>query len=187
MARRGRPRRTNAKRDRRGRAIREPSVDHGTPELLEKRRALVGTKFVKDQRSGDPLGVLCLNGHITDDQRQAGIEYARLCWAMFGRPFPASSSYGESIPRSDTGYGPRAPKIVQDNWKRADTILRNAGSGAKREVRNVAVEWRMPAWFKRGETSGVVRPSDAPVKQKLIRGLRELARTMSAWRLTSES
>ena len=79
------------------RAGRMPKVDHGTAELLAHRAHLVGRANVKDQRAGDPLGVLVLAGVITDEQRQAGLEFARLHWAMYGRPFSSVGRYNGEL------------------------------------------------------------------------------------------
>jgi hypothetical protein len=71
MARPGRKRDPEARRRKRTRVKRRP-LDRGTPEFVARRELLVGADGARDPRAGDPLGVLRLAGHISQEQMDAG-------------------------------------------------------------------------------------------------------------------
>ena len=71
MARAGRKRVATVRRRQTTRTGRAP-IDRGTPELTDRRAALVGAGNARDQRSSYALGILNLNGWISDAQMDAG-------------------------------------------------------------------------------------------------------------------
>ena len=54
------------------------------PEVLEKRRLLVGDRLRDDPRAGYPLGILFLRNAILAADHQAGLRYAGLHAAVWG-------------------------------------------------------------------------------------------------------
>ena len=179
MARPGRKRSVDARRRRRTRAGRRPA-DHGTPELLARRALLVGADGAHDPRAADPLGVLQMAGHISQDQMDAGWVYAVMRWRAFGKPTPYTSIY-ERYATGLTGYSagqaslyPETDTRARDVFERGDNALRNAGRLAWSETRRATVEHCLPGWYWRAK-SGPLGRADAVERAALLRGLDVLA------------
>ena len=168
MGRRGRRRDPNALRHQTSRAGRT-RIDHGTDELMRKRADLVGSQNQNDQMAGDPLGILQLNGLLNEDQVHAAWRFAILRWRLYGKPFPSAARvYDPYRPRkaSDSEGDPAA----EDRYARCCDVLKNCGRLAWQEVRNTAMEQRLPAWFLRLKM-GQMRGGDERRKQALQMGL----------------
>jgi len=91
MARRGRKRKS-AQRTKGGKLrqrLRE-AVDRGTPEMQKLRVATTGDQALSPDY---PLSVLLGRGLINPLQHDAGMRFARLYWALFGKPFGKSLDY----------------------------------------------------------------------------------------------
>jgi len=84
MARRGRPRKDGPRKPC-GRLRQGPSAPIIPERVLEQRRILVGAEHVRDQRASYPLGVLLLRGMLDQAQHDAGLRFAGLYIAVFGR------------------------------------------------------------------------------------------------------
>ena len=179
MARAGRKRKLDAVRRKTTRRERRPA-DAGTPEFYARRALVVGADGVRDPRSGDPLGILRLSGHISQAQMDAGWVYAVMRWRAFGKPTPYTHIY-ERYASGLTGMNagganlyPDADARARDIFARGDNVLRNAGRLAWSETRRVSVEHRLPAWFWRAKT-GPLGKADAIERAALLRGLDALA------------
>jgi len=91
MARRGRKRKS-AQRTRCGklRQGRRDVLDRGTPEMRKLRAAATGDQGLSPDY---PLSVLLGRGLINPLQHDAGMRFARLYWALFGKPFGKALDY----------------------------------------------------------------------------------------------
>jgi len=179
VARAGRKRKLDAVRRKSTRIARRPA-DAGTPELYARRALIVGADGARDPRSGDPLGILRLSGHISQIQMDAGWIYTVMRWRAFGKPTPYTHIY-ERYATGLTGHGgggaslyPDTDMRARDIFARGDNVLRNAGRLAWSETRRVSVEHRLPAWFWRAKT-GPLGKADAIERAALLRGLDALA------------
>ena len=152
MARAGRKRKLDAVRRRSTRIERRPA-DAGTPEFYARRALVVGANVARDPRSGDPLGILRLSGHITQAQMDAGWVYTVMRRRAFGKPTPyihIYERYASGLTRKNAGGANLCPDVdvrARDIFARGDNVLRNAGRLAWSETRRVSVEHRLPAWF----------------------------------------
>ena len=139
--------------------------DHGSPEFRRQRAVVVGLANATDQRAGDALGILCLAGAITENQRQGGIQFAELHVRMYGRPQASTGqlngdvSFGRLV---RGGNFAAADEATTAAYARLRKRLDGAGRLAVDEVRRVAVEQLLPSWHV------MPRPGD----QRAIRALR---------------
>lgn len=179
MARAGRKRKLDALRRKSTRTERRPA-DAGTPEFYARRALIVGADGARDPRSGDPLGVLRLSGHITQAQMDAGWVYTVMRWRAFGKPTPYThiyQRYASGLTGMNAGGAnlyPDADARARDIFARGDNVLRNAGRLAWSETRRASVEHRLPAWFWRSK-AGPLGKADAIERAALLRGLDALA------------
>lgn len=179
MARAGRKRKLDAVRRKTTRRERRPA-HAGTPEFYARRALLVGAAGARDPRSGDPLGILRLSGHITQAQMDAGWVYAVMRWRAFGKPTPYThiyQRYASGLTGMNAGGAdlyPDADARARDILARGDNVLRNAGWLAWSETRRVSVEHRLPGWYWRSKT-GPLSKADAIERAALLRGLDALA------------
>ena len=118
--------------------------DRGTPELARHRAEVVKLEDVRRQEAGDELGILMLNGVISQNQRMAGIKYARLRNAVCGSPHCAISGYGE---RWERGKATDASAKNERSWRRCVDALRTLPPEAKIELDSVAVFNCRPDWL----------------------------------------
>ncbi len=92
MARRGRKRKTGQRHKcgklRRSGAV--SAVDRGTPEMQKLRRDSTGDQLLSPDY---PLSILLGRGLISLSQHDAGMRFARLYWALFGKPFGRAQDY----------------------------------------------------------------------------------------------
>jgi hypothetical protein len=179
MARPGRKRNPDARRRARTRAGRAP-IDGGTEELQAHRRLIVGADGARDPRSGDPLGILQMTGHITREQMDGGWIYAIMRWRAFGKPVPYTHIYerhASGLTGFQAGQANLYPEIderARDSLARGDNALRNAGRLAWSETRHVAVEHQLPGWYWRA-MRGPLGRADGIERAALLRGLDALA------------
>lgn len=93
-----------------GRPKRDRSPDRGTPELQQKRQALVG-------EGGDAtlstkwLGVCCARGLVSNAELQAGHSFAQLRHKLYGTPNARASLLDRDDVRS--GDGPTEKALVE--------------------------------------------------------------------------
>jgi hypothetical protein len=123
MARRRKAERKRNKNGRlsRARENREPELrDLGTPQVQDKRLALVG-------EGGDPTlsatlaGILFARGHLDQDQYNEAIEYARLHAMVHGQPF----ANGTGVEVSEDALI-RAQELLAQKDQRLSQLQRNA-------------------------------------------------------------
>lgn len=103
MARRGRKRKTG-QRHKCGKLRRGPAeaVDRGTPEMQQLRAATTGDHTLSPDY---PLSVLLGRSLINQLQHDAGMRFARLYWALFGKPFGRAQDYQQPRHVRETGSG----------------------------------------------------------------------------------
>ncbi len=141
---------------------------------MAKRANLVGRQNQKNPLAGDPLGILLLNGLLTEDQAHAAWRFAILRWRLYGKPFPgAARVYDPFRPKGTTETA--ADPVGEDRYNKCCEVLRDCGRLAWQEVRNTAMEQRLPAWFLRLKM-GQIRKGDGRRQEALISGLDALAR-----------
>jgi hypothetical protein len=179
MGRPGRKRSPGARRRETTRAGRRPA-DSGTAEWQAKRRLLVGADGARDPRAGDPLGVLQMTGHITQDQMDGGWIYAIMRWRAFGKPTPYTHIYERhasgltGYQSANAGLYPDMDERARDIFARGDNALRNAGQLSWSQTRRIASEHELPGWYWRAMTGPLGRV-DAIERAALQRGLDALA------------
>ena len=144
---------------------RATAVDHGTPELMIKRAAVVGMANAARQEAGDALGVLMLSGHLSETQRAAGARYADLRRSIIGDPHCSIWAYDpDNIQEAESLLENTAGQAM---WTRCLRAIKPLGSIAKSELDNIAVFNRLPSWFTRTH----VRSGDARKQYLLKRAL----------------
>ncbi len=151
-ARRRRPRRTT------------PIKIGPTLEYLAKRLALAaGTRGADAyDRCGYPLGWLLAHKHITREEHDRGIEYARLHYAAVGKPFPKTLAIEKEWPER-TERSDEDEERIERRYRRAREALLREG-----QVVAVAVE----AAAVREDMSAVL---DKTLRPAIKHGLRVLA------------
>ena len=141
---------------------------------MRKRADLVGRQNQRNPLAGDPLGILLLNGHLSEDQVHAAWRFAILRWRLYGKPFPAAAKIYDPY-RPNRGSAPEADPVGEDRYAKCCEILKDCGSLAWQEVTHTAMEQRLPAWFLRLKM-GEMRHSDGRRKAALRLGLDALVR-----------
>lgn len=126
----------------RGRPRTRPQ-DYGTPELIAKRRALIGEGAL--ELAEYPLGVMLARGIIDQEQHNGGVYYAWLYGRVIGRT-KVKGVLGDNFGEPEDG--PFQAKIQASFRECKDAILR-AGRRATDAFENVAVFEREPYWLKR--------------------------------------
>ncbi len=150
---------------RRGRPRKSQDVgpDRGTPEQQVRRAALVGD--AKSELASYPLGVLLARQIISQDQHNAGCDYARLYRLVIGRTSSGSTGGSEAtdedVERAQSQFDVLRKALVAAGRRQQDAVV------------NVAVFERLPGWLVRART-GVVRPSDGREAEALLMGLTAL-------------
>lgn len=174
MSRAGRKRKTGSRQPN-GQPARDGSRDRGTPEFQAHRAMLVGPDHIHDGRAGDKLGVLELAGLITASEREAATTWAHAMWAVYGKPRASGGSMEPRIPGHGEGPGAHVEAIA----KAGRDVLKGVGHHAYHFARMVAVEDRLPGWYRRDH----VRTGDIRQVSEFLEGLRALDREMPAGRL----
>lgn len=156
--------------------------DRGTTESQAKRRALVGAA-ADPALAEHPLGVLLARDLVTLEQFEAGLRYSTLRASAIGRVDPAGTILGRLVKSDSSGTDASSAFETDDEhdarisaaYDAADRALRDAGRGAREQVRNVCLYRRMPSWAARLiGGSATTRPSDARRRAELIAGLDSL-------------
>ena len=137
--------------------------DRGTPEQQVKRFALVGA--AQSELASYPLGILLARQIISQDQHNAGCDYARLYRLVIGRT-SSNSTGGSEATDEDV-------ERAQNQFDVLRKALVAAGRRQQDAVANVAVFERLPGWLVRA-CRGVVRPSDGRGAEALLMGLTAL-------------
>ena len=140
------PGRDGKKRKSRRKHARVPRIDHGTPELQQKRIGLVGQGDLT--KSDHVLGILLERGIITQGQYRAGQRYKYLMRVGVDRGALAPGD-GNSATMLTADERSMAEAKITQRWHEATDVLLRAGRRAKDAVENVAVFDRMPRWTRR--------------------------------------
>jgi hypothetical protein len=177
-ARRGRPKKADAKRRATTRAARAPRIDHGTDELRALRQRLNG----RSDLSADPLSWLFAHERIDRRCYDAGRRYQALTetvWRAWGlqqgsvadlyRRMGAGTiaDIGTITPTGNGGIG-------SADVARATLAAMNAELGDRFDlVRAVVIEGAWPAWLRR-IVLRMTEPRDAGRLGKLVEALGRL-------------
>ncbi len=170
-------RRKQGKREPNGRVQRNWRPDLGTPEAAFHKQVAVGS--ADPVLSATAVGVLHarLPGLVSRAMMDAGLAYAWLRYASFGRPFPKTSRYAECIHDHLTSEYSALPLTTDEDVRRryiaADKVLLGVARKCRDETYNVCVEDRLPGWFQR-RRGLVVRKSDFANEWALTTGLEVL-------------
>jgi hypothetical protein len=118
-----------------------------------------------------PLGILLANGHINRGQFRAGERYASARAIIFGMARPTVTAdhlepHGP-VTRSD-GHLARIRRRFEGDVARLDP-------DQKRALDVVAVDGKLPTWFRLAKAGLALRPSDEAERQALLSGLDALA------------
>ena len=108
-----------------------------TPELVEKRRLLVGDNKAADPRAGYPLGILYLCGAIMHGDYAAGMRYAGLYAAVWGKG--QIKSHLESVI-----YGLHRGVDIEDSVEREKLQMKLAGELGEATAALLALGTRRP-------------------------------------------
>ncbi|MHA1565277.1 MAG: hypothetical protein ACTSX7_08210 [Alphaproteobacteria bacterium] len=141
---------------------------------MRKRAELVGCQNQRDPLASNPLGILLLNGHLSEDQVHAAWRFAILRWRLYGKPFPAAAKVYDPF-RPNRGSEPAADPVGEDRYAKCCEVLKDCGLLAWQEVRSTAMEQRLPAWFLRLKM-GEMRDGDGRRQEALRLGLDALVR-----------
>jgi hypothetical protein len=124
MARRGRKRKAKP-RHKNGRLTwrAKPSpIDRGTSEMQARRHAITRDQTLSPDY---PLSILLGRGLITPMQHDAGMKFARLYWALFGKPFGRAQDYQQ--PRG-TGIDAATELRARAEYEAAVAALADLGA-----------------------------------------------------------
>lgn len=131
---------------------REPK-DHGTPESVARRFALVGNLLDADGRLPDPalaaypLGILLARGLVDRDMHDMGCRYAGWMARALGRR-PNHTAAGGGGEMDSEEIGGRTIEEVVGLWRDAAAILKAVSRQSYDAVTNIAFYERAPDWAK---------------------------------------
>ena len=165
-----------------------PRIDYGTPELVAKRRAIVGVSVKRDSsgqariepndptKAYSPAAAMLARGLLNQDQFSAAERYSWLYARALGARTPAAESYPALVGPGCCGAVPACkdctPAKIEAKWRDAVNALSKHPRKVKDAVENVAIFWRWPRWFV--ELTGrrnTPRPTDEGGYQALLAGL----------------
>ncbi len=147
-----------------GRPKRDRKPDRGTPELQSKRQALVG--------QGDTalstrwLDILTARRLIDANQQQAGADFARAYWRVYGKPHPASSDARIPAERRNSPADGDERDLTEDDTRKlkaASAALKSISRAVYDAVRDLAVYDRKPALMLYAESEQF--PTTSALKQ----------------------
>lgn len=166
MARRGRKRKSGLRHNcgklRRGAA---DAVDRGTPEMQKLRAATTGDQTLSPDY---PLSVLLGRGLINPLQHDAGMRFARLYWALFGKPFGRAQDYQQPRDIRDTGSGLEASAELRCRVEYEAALAALADLGAVGLITDLAVFLRR-GWLVDAIIRGANRHRRHQVRLQRIR------------------
>lgn len=157
--------------------------DLGTPELIRKRMVAVQGAIEGRQDpafSATALGILFAHNVICREQMDVGFHFAKLRRQVgFSPPHARIARYEELMDGHISSYSYSCVIDEEADERRSRTYdglclaLQAAGNKARYEVVRVAVENKLPGWFKR-QQGMIIRRSDQRGEDALKQGLNAL-------------
>lgn len=165
----------------RGRPRTRPQ-DYGTPELIAKRRALVGEGA--PELAEYPLGIMLARGIISQDQHNSGRQYAWLYGSVIGRT-NVKSMLADA--KGEAAEDPRQAD-AEASFRRCKEAMLRVGRRACDALENAAIFERVPYWLKREIGSvHVVRPSEIAERKAIQAALDALVGILGGERVASRA
>ncbi|MGD9884595.1 MAG: hypothetical protein AB7E70_21690 [Hyphomicrobiaceae bacterium] len=144
----------------------KPRHDHGTPEVIAKRMALVGEgtplRPADPARAYYPLGVALERSIITDEQHEAAMRYRRAFCVAIGRPLRLG------VPGMTEGASEELRASLTLDWRAYVDALLRLGRQTKDTVDNLVLYDRWPLWLLSGH---IPTPKDNRARERLLKGL----------------
>lgn len=125
-----------------------------TLEQTLKRMALVGPD-ADDKFAESPIGVVYVNGGITEAEMMAGLRYFAVYWAIYGFLSPSKSTIGDIIDNGSSAslsYGgendvTEIDEATQEAVNAMTRVLMGCGRRSFDCVQNVVLHYRWPRWL----------------------------------------
>lgn len=184
MARRGRKRKSG-QRSKCGKLRRRAieAVDRGTPEMQQLRAATTGDPALSPDY---PLSVLLGRGLISPLQHDAGMRFARLYWALFGKPFGRAQDYQQPRDIRDTGGGLGAAAELRSRTEYETALAALADLGAVGLITDLAVFLRR-GWLVDAILRGANRHRRHQVRLQRIRQALDALANLPRARISREA
>lgn len=150
----------------------KPRTDHGTPEVVAHRLALVGAADAT--LAHYPLGVALARSIVTLEQHDAGLAYARdYRTAMDGLPRPLEPSLAREMPSAHIALAERTEIARTGNFMAKASMLAKMGRQTHDDLNNLVVFERWPLWLT---GQGMPSPKHLRQRARIIAALEALAR-----------